>query len=91
MNQRLKRDRLPAASTLAQAEERIRDWWQAAYLAPVDPLLPGRFAQEACASLPGLSGTTADAAPVDAILAAVGLQRLRLHHDQQVPEWTAAL
>jgi SAM-dependent methyltransferase len=89
VNQRLKRDRLPAASTLAQAEERIRGWWQEAYLTPMDPLLPGRFAQEARASLPGLSGAAADTAPLDAIFTAVGLQRLRLHHDQQVPEWTA--
>jgi SAM-dependent methyltransferase len=50
VNQRLKRDRLPAASTLAQAEERIHSWWQAAYLAPGDPLLSGRFAQEARAA-----------------------------------------
>jgi SAM-dependent methyltransferase len=86
VNQRLKRDRLPAALTLAQAEERIRGWWQDAYLGQVDPLLPGRFAQEARASLPGLPSLT-EAAPTDTVFAAVGLQRLRLHHDQQVPEW----
>jgi hypothetical protein len=57
----------------------------------VDPLLPGRFAQEARASLPGLSGMTAEAAPLETVFTAVGLQRLRLHHDQQVPEWAAEL
>jgi SAM-dependent methyltransferase len=89
VNQRLKRDRLPAALTLAQAEARIRSWWQVAYLAPAEPLLPGRFAQEARASLPGLAGVTAEAPSLDAVFATVGLQRLRLHHDQQVPEWSA--
>jgi SAM-dependent methyltransferase len=88
VNQRLKRDRLPAAITLAQAEERIQGWWQAAYLVPADPLLPGRFAQEARASLPGLAEATVDPRLPEAVFAAVGLQRLRLHHDQQVPEWT---
>ncbi|RKK01701.1 hypothetical protein EBE87_26930 [Pseudoroseomonas wenyumeiae] len=75
VNQRLKRDRLPAASTLAQAEEGIRGWWQEAYLAPEDPLLPGRCAQEARASLPEPSGMTAEASPLETVFTAVGLQQ----------------
>ncbi|KAA2211225.1 HNH endonuclease domain-containing protein, partial [Teichococcus oryzae] len=85
VNQRLKRDRLPSAAALASAEERILRWWQAAYLGTEDRLLPVRFGQEALASLPGLGVQADQPGPV---YAAVGLQRMRLHHDQQVPEWT---
>lgn len=89
VNQRLKRDRLPSASTLAGAEDRIVDWWQTAYLGAGDGWLPVRFGHEARASLPGLRSEVRDAAEPQRVFAAVGLQRLRLRHDQQVPEWTA--
>ena len=89
VNQRLKRDRLPSAAALENAGERIVDWWRAAYLSPVDPLLPVRFGHEAQASLPGLRTGDADAPGPERVFAAVGLQRMRLRHDQQVPEWTA--
>ena len=85
VNQRLKRDRLPSALTLAGAEERIVGWWRTAYLASDDQWLPARFGHEAGASLPGLRSDACD--PVR-VFTAVGLQRLRLRHDQQVPEWT---
>lgn len=82
VNQRLKRDRLPSASTLFRAEDRIVDWWERAYLRRFESHLPDQFVQEARASLPSFS---ADAAPD--IFASVSLQRIRLRHDQQIPEW----
>ena len=89
VNQRLKRERLPSAAALERAGERIVDWWRAAYLAPGEPLLPARFRHEARASLPGLRADRADDADPERVFAAVGMQRMRLRHDQQVPEWTA--
>jgi hypothetical protein len=45
-----------------------------------------RFGQEAAASLPGLSTSGGNSGQLEPIFAAVGLQRMRLHLDQQVPE-----
>jgi hypothetical protein len=84
VNQRLKRDRLPSASTLFRGESRITGWWQQAYLRRTGTPLPAQFVQEAQASLPGFS--TGDSGDV---FSAVCLQRIRLLHDQQVPEWEA--
>ena len=84
VNQRLKRDRLPSASTLFSGEHRIIGWWEQAYLRRTETQLATQFTQEALASLPGFStGGSGD------VFAAVCLQRIRLHHDQQVPEWEA--
>ncbi|PWC26589.1 class I SAM-dependent methyltransferase [Teichococcus aestuarii] len=88
VNQRLKRDRLPSAPILAAAEARILGWWQAAYLQANDRLLPVRFGHEARASLRGLGAGRGECCNPEQVFAAVGLQRLRLHQDQQVPEWT---
>ena len=88
VNQRLKRDRLPSAVALERAGKRIVDWWRTAYLSPGDLLLPTRFGHEARASLPGLRADAADASDPERVFAAVGLQRMRLRYDQQVPEWT---
>lgn len=85
VNQHAKRDRLPAETLLQAARAPIVGWWEAAYLK--GEMLPRRFAEEARASLPGLSGDATAPAPPDAVFAAVSLQRLRLRHDQQVPEW----
>jgi hypothetical protein len=82
VNQKFKRDRLPSASTLYRAEGRIIGWWEEGYLSRDDTPLPVQFLQEARASLPALS--TSD--PRD-VFACVCLQRIRLRHDQQVPEW----
>ncbi len=87
VNQRLKRDRLPSAQTLAQARERILDWWRTAYVTSADPLLPERFGHEARASLPGIPSEGRGVCDPERVLMAVSLQRMRLHHDQQVPEW----
>jgi hypothetical protein len=82
VNQRLKRNRLPSATTLSRSEERIVGWWREGYLPNPDTPLATQFEQEAYATLPALSGS----APED-VFASVCLQRIRLRHDQQVPEW----
>jgi SAM-dependent methyltransferase len=82
VNQKLKRHRLPSAAALFRAEDRIIGWWLQAYLGKTDTRLPDQFLQEARASLPAFS----TAAPGD-VFASVCLQRIRLRHDQQVPEW----
>ena len=61
------------------------EWWEAAYLK--GEILPRRFTEEARASLRGLSGEATLPAHPNAVFAAISLQRLRLRHDQQVPEW----
>jgi hypothetical protein len=85
VNQHQKRDRLPADEVLRQAAEPIQAWWRRAYLDGTSPLFPRRFADEARASLPGLGISTTVSSPE--VFAAVRVQRLRLRHDQQVPEW----
>jgi len=82
VNQRLKRDRLPSASTLSGAKGGIIGWWRQAYLDSTETPLPDQFLQEARATLPTLS--TADP---EEVFDRVSLQRIRLRHDQQVPEW----
>jgi SAM-dependent methyltransferase len=82
VNQRLKRDRLPSASTMSRGEASITNWWEQAYLRRAETPLPAQFMQEARASLPGFSTGSSDN-----VFSAVCLQRIRLHHDQQVPEW----
>jgi hypothetical protein len=64
-------------------EERIIGWWQAAYRESTHGILADRFVLEAAASLPGVEKTNAGS---DDMFSAVSLQRLRLRHDQQVPE-----
>jgi len=82
LNQRLNRNRLPSAAALSRAEVRIIGWWQQAYLDNIETGLPERFLTEARASLPTFSSSKpSDVFPV------VTLRRIRLRHDQQVPEW----
>jgi hypothetical protein len=85
VNQR-KRDRMPSEELLRRAGDTIAEWWRAGYLSRRDPILPYQFAEEAKASLPALSANPG-APETDDVLFAMGLQRLRLLHDQQVPEW----
>jgi hypothetical protein len=82
VNQRLKRDRLPSATALSRAEGRIIAWWEQAYLVKPDTRLREQFLQEAHASLPAFSTSE----PAD-VFGCVTLQRIRLRHDQQIPEW----
>jgi hypothetical protein len=46
-----------------------------------------RFTKEARASPPSIE-MAASALDLEEIYLSVGLQRLRLHQDQQVPKWT---
>ncbi|MDA0702965.1 MAG: class I SAM-dependent methyltransferase [Proteobacteria bacterium] len=84
VNQREKRDRLPSDQILRSAEDRIMTWWRSAYQNSPDSLLGERFTLEAGASLPSIMSS---AAALEDVYAAVTLQRMRLKHDQQVPEW----
>jgi len=86
VNQHLKRDRLPSVAALQRARESVLAWWHSAYLSDQSALLR-RFDEEARASLPAMppSGGVPDP---DEVYGAVALQRLRLHQDQQVPEWS---
>lgn len=81
VNQHEKRDRLPSAAAMANARERIVEWWEAAYLE--DEALRLRFFREAASALP-LSSPQSSTAVYDAL----DWRRLRLWQDQQVPQWT---
>jgi hypothetical protein len=63
--------------------EIIIDWWTAGYVHNANPLIGKRFLTEACASLPGIVETPSP----ETVFDGMELQRLRLHHDQQLPEW----
>ena len=79
--------RLPDAATLQSAAERIVGWWHEGYRQAANPLVGERFAREAAATLPTLG---VEATPeLEDIYEAVNLKRLRLKHDQRVPEWSS--
>lgn len=86
VNQHQKKHRLPAEALLQAAQERIQGWWQRAYLQD-SVLLPQRFMDEARASLPGLRRPVEMTILDEDVFGVLRLQRLRLRHDQQVPEW----
>jgi SAM-dependent methyltransferase len=81
VNQHEKRDRLPSATAMANARQRVIGWWKAAYLD--DDALRPRFLREAAAALPLAAGVSGDD-----IYDALDWRRLRLSQDQQVPQWT---
>jgi HNH endonuclease len=83
VNQRDKSDRVPSADQLRASRNLILQWWQDAYLARPNEVVANRFLNEAAASLPGVSGVSG----ADEVYDGVTLQRLRLSHDQQIPEW----
>ena len=83
VNQHEKRDRLPGDRILEASRERILSWWAAAYMS-AEPVLAERFELEATSSLPSLPSTSFDLGDT---YEALCLQRMRLKHDQQVPEW----
>lgn len=78
-----KGSRLPSDRLLREAGERILHWWGAGYIQ--NSSLSEQFWLEASASLPGLASQTNI---LPDIFDAVCLQRAKLRHDQQVPEWT---
>ena len=84
VNQHEKRDRLPADALLRTAQERILEWWRAAYPEDAHRVLAERFRLEASLSLPGIRASDSD---LDGVFSALKLQRLRLKQNQQIPEW----
>ena len=77
-----KGDKLPSAVAMADAESRITDWWQQAYL---ESPLRERFMMEAGTSLPRL----VEGEPgINDLYQALLHQRARLKVDQQIVEWT---
>jgi SAM-dependent methyltransferase len=83
VNQNQKSDRLPSAERLTSAKEIIVDWWTTGYVQNKNALIGQRFITEARASLPGFI----EAPSTETIFEGLELQRIRLHHDQQIPEW----
>jgi len=69
---------VPAAIGLAAPRR-----WTAGYMHNANALIGKQFLTEARASLPGIL----EAPSPETIFDGMELQRLRLHHDQQVPEW----
>jgi SAM-dependent methyltransferase len=86
VNQHEKRDRLPSATVLNGARERVQDWWRAGYSLGADSPIADRFFLEARSSLP-LIDASDDLIAVDDVFDAVAFQRLRLKENQQIPEW----
>ena len=84
VNQHQKKDRLPGASLLRTVQDRIMSWWRRAYDRHQSPM-QDRFWLEADASLPGMLLTNQH--NLDDVFEAVCVQRMKLKHDQQVPEW----
>ncbi len=84
VNQNQKRDRLPSDALLKAAQDRIARWWEDAYLKSGNPVLAERFRIEALASLPTVRG---EGFQLDDVFSGLVIQRLRLKHNQQVPEW----
>lgn len=83
VNQNQKRALLPSDRLLRSAQDRVLDWWESAYLTD-ESAVSNRFWQEANASLPGV---ITDQNNLVDIFDAVCLQRMRLKHNQQAPEW----
>lgn len=78
----IKGGRLPAREVLAAAKPAVLDWWGRAWMA--DPVLASRFSRESEAAF-SLDQTTPEA-----IFAGLEWRRLRLRHEQQVPEWAGS-
>ncbi len=83
INQHEKSAKLPSAARLGQARERILNWWSDGYFSGGNREIRKRFVTEAQVSLPTVSSDP----ELDHVFEGVELQRLRIHYDQQVPEW----
>ena len=78
-----KSDRLPSSSAMADARDRMLEWWENAW---IHSPLEDRFFMEARYSLPGLD---VDTPGLEEIFTAAQHQRARLKQDQQLIEWPA--
>ena len=76
-----KSDRLPSSSAMADARDRMLEWWRHAW---VHSPQEDRFFMEARYSLPGLE---VDTPRLEDIFIAAQHQRARLKQDQQLIEW----
>ena len=76
-----KSDRLPSSGAMADARDRMLEWWQHAW---VQSPQEDRFFMEARYSLPGLED---DTPRLEDIFIAAQHQRARLKQDQQLIEW----
>ncbi|MDE0624725.1 MAG: class I SAM-dependent methyltransferase [Bryobacterales bacterium] len=84
VNQNEKRAKLPSATLMLAARDRIMSWWEAAY-GSSSPLIRKRFELEAASSLPGVLPLDAD---LDSCFEGAFAQRTKLRYDQRVPEWS---
>ena len=84
VNQKEKRASLPADRLLRSAQDRVINWWEVAYV-DTSPIVSEQFWLEAKSSLPSVNAADGT---LDDIFDAICLQRMRLKHDQQVPEWS---
>jgi SAM-dependent methyltransferase len=80
-----KSDLLPSAGKIRAAQERILAWWESGYNPAKNNATAERFFSEAKACLPFIS--TIDVPSFDDVFSGLEYQRLRLKHDQQIPEW----
>lgn len=80
VNQHQKRDRLPSSARLLDAQSRVIDWWESAWL--YDSALRARFEREVVAALP-----VQNPANLTEVIEGVAWRRLRLRQDQQISEW----
>ena len=76
-----KSDRLPSSSAMADARDRMLEWWGHAWVQSPDE---DQFFMEARYSLPGLD---VDSPGLEDIFTAAQHQRARLKQDQQLIEW----
>ncbi len=76
-----KSDRLPSSGAMADARERMLEWWRHAWVQSPEE---DRFFMEARYSLPGLD---VDTPRLEDIFTAAQHQRARLKQDQQLIEW----
>ena len=82
INQKHKREKIPSSFILDKAQDQVCNWWDQAYLK--SEALKQKFQLEVQSSLPSIDETNLSN---EMIFESVCLQRNRLRHDQQVPEW----
>jgi hypothetical protein len=85
VNQREKFHRLPSADRLRDSQDRITSWWDKGYQLERNQALTERFFTKDQAALPSLESPAM--LNLRDLFKGLELQRIRLHHDRQVPEW----
>ena len=78
-----KSDKLPSLERLAEARQRMIDWWDIAWL---ETDYREQFLMEASYALPGIE---LESPSLHQIYQATRHQQIRLANDQQIPEWPA--